>query len=302
MLERFGNELAAAGASGNTVANYRSQLKGCTRWLAQRRGGEDSCVATLADLDEYRRNLAERCRPATVNLFVYAARAFGRWAVKQGLAATDPAAGLRCQAEGPEPVPRWLTGEEQRRLVHAVQREAAAGNTEHGRQRAVRDMAVLLLMLHAGLRVGEVVALRWEDVELSARRGRVTVRAGKGGKCRQVPLNAEVRRALLWYLEVRGQDPGPVFPGAGGGGLTTRAVTGMVSRYARAAGVAANPNVLRHTFCHELVERGGVALDSVAILVGHTTLDGRPNVRTTMRYAVPRERELERAVESIEWH
>ncbi len=61
------------------------------------------------------------------------------------------------------------------------------------------------------------------------------------------------------------------------------------------------PHQLRHTFCHELGERGKVPLDRVALLAGHTTASGRPRLETTVRYTTPSQEELERAVVAIEW-
>jgi len=63
-------------------------------------------------------------------------------------------------------------------------------------------VAVLTVLAETGLRVGELCALTTADVELRPRKGRV-VREGKGGRYREVPLNAEARRALRAYLEVR---------------------------------------------------------------------------------------------------
>jgi site-specific recombinase XerD len=59
------------------------------------------------------------------------------------------------------------------------------------------------LLLQTGLRVSEVAALTQEDVKLGARTGQVTVRAGKGLKFRQLPLNATARRALQNYRETQ---------------------------------------------------------------------------------------------------
>ena len=100
---------------------------------------------------------------------------------------------------------------------------------------------------------------------------------------------------------MRGLGAGPLFPGDNGGRLTARAAEAAVSRLARAAGLTVTPHQLRHTFCHELVERGKVPLDRVALLAGHTTASGRPRVETTVRYTTPSQEELERAVGAIEW-
>ena len=74
----------------------------------------------------------------------------------------------------------------------------AAEASPHGL--ALRNTALLQLMLQTGLRVGEVAALRQEDVTIRERSGAVRVRAGKGMKAREVPLNQTARKALDAYL------------------------------------------------------------------------------------------------------
>jgi integrase len=63
--------------------------------------------------------------------------------------------------------------------------------TDRWRWQAIRDQAMICLMIYAGLREGEVVALDVEDVEIGKRKGTVTVRRGKGDKSRLIPLNKE---------------------------------------------------------------------------------------------------------------
>jgi site-specific recombinase XerC len=57
-------------------------------------------------------------------------------------------------------------------------------------------------LLHTGLRVSEVVGLRLSDVEMSKRKGSLTVR-GKGTEQREVPLNMDARKALQQWLKVQ---------------------------------------------------------------------------------------------------
>ena len=58
-------------------------------------------------------------------------------------------------------------------------------------------MAAVKLMLNAGLRIAELCAIVWKDIRLGDRQGTLTVRKGKGGKRRQIPLNKDARQALL---------------------------------------------------------------------------------------------------------
>jgi site-specific recombinase XerC len=57
------------------------------------------------------------------------------------------------------------------------------------------------MLLFTGLRLAELVALDVDDVRVSARKGLVVVRSGKGDAYREVPLNALVRQVLEEWLE-----------------------------------------------------------------------------------------------------
>jgi len=146
------------------------------------------------------------------------------------------------------------------------------------------------------MRVSELCALDINDMVLNERSGSVVVRYGKGGKRREIPLNATVRRALKAWLEVRGSSPGPLFTSRRGGGITPRGVEYLITRYAydaRLEGVT--PHTLRHTFCKQLVD-AGESLDRVAVLTGHASLKN-----TTARYTRPTAKDLEVAVGRLEW-
>ena len=298
-LSLFRNNLNAAGRSPRTITAY---LQAITRALSAMELSDDGWAAvTPIDLAEWRRQRAAIAKPATVNLEVDALRQFYRWAMGEGVLTADPTTRLRHLPEGQVLAPKWLSRQDQHRLLRALQRSEQGANTERRRVLAARDAALISLMLHAGLRVSEAVGLDTSDVALSERRGAVTVRFGKGGKRREVPLNRDAREAVAKWLRSRGPGEGPLFPGDKGGRLTARSTEAVVSRFAEAAGLSVTPHQLRHTFCHELVERGKVPLDRVALLAGHTTASGRPRVETTVRYTTPSQEELERAVQTIEW-
>jgi site-specific recombinase XerD len=151
------------------------------------------------------------------------------------------------------------------------------------------------LLLNTGLRVQELCNLTWKDVLITERKGTLTVRRGKGNKRRQVPLNADARKALenLGYAQKAGQE-GPVFQGQRGP-LTPRGVQSMLAAYTgilAGPGATLSPHVLRHTFCKNLVD-AGVDLPRIATLAGHETLE------TTRRYCEPSAQDLENAVALI---
>lgn len=142
----------------------------------------------------------------------------------------------------------------------------------------------LVTALKTGLRVGELLALKWEDVDLVA--GRLVVRrtlwhalegTPKGGRSREVPLSDDAVATLQAHRHLRGPY---VFCEVDGRRLNHNRVKAVVPRTCARAGLAKRLTThdLRHTFASHLVMRG-VALKAVQELLGHATID------MTMRYA-----------------
>jgi site-specific recombinase XerD len=144
-----------------------------------------------------------------------------------------------------------------------------------------RDLAIIQMLLGAGLRISEAAALKVGDVQIGKRTGKVRVRHGKGTKARTIPLSLQVRQALQLYLEARqGEDEEQLFLGQRGP-LTEWGIHGVVKKYAyrtRLDDVTAHS--LRHSSAKNLVD-AGVSLDQVAALLGHESLD------TTRIYTQP---------------
>src|SRR5207253_10834426 len=103
-----------------------------------------------------------------------------QWAITTGRRADSPVASVKDVREEPRR-PRWFVKRDLDRLLREL--EAAAKPSVR-----VRDRALLLLLRHTGLRVGELVSLRLRDVALSDRKVSLRV-VGTGAKERSIPLN-----------------------------------------------------------------------------------------------------------------
>ncbi|SHJ64823.1 integrase/recombinase XerC [Desulfofundulus thermosubterraneus DSM 16057] len=274
--------LKSRNCSWRTVTAYTGALRSFIKWLEETTGCPfDPASVTPLDVADYRRHLLNRNRkPATINLHLDALSSFFSWAATSGMTTSNPAEGVRRVPEQ-RGAPRWLTRQELGALMRAVQKYGIS-----------RDRALLAVLLHTGLRISEAVSLHVGDVVIRERSGWVTVREGKGGKRREVPLNVTARRVIQEWLNVH---PGGdwLFPGRKGH-MTARAAEKILEKYARLAGVEVTPHQLRHTFCKMLVD-AGESLDRVAVLAGHA------NLNTTARYTRPSVKDLERAVEKLAW-
>jgi integrase/recombinase XerD len=157
----------------------------------------------------------------------------------------------------------------EREVGEMLEQTAVAARSAGGL--ALRDHAILELLYGGGLRVGEICALREEDVHLDT--ARVQVR-GKGDKERIVPLGRSAVEALERYLKLGrpkllrgGARSGALFLSVRGKALTRQWVWEMV----RSTNRGASPHKLRHSCATHMVEHGA-DLRTVQVFLGHADI------------------------------
>lgn len=254
LLEDYETYLAAA--SPSTWAKTGSRL----RWWHERLGGLPARSLTPGAVEGALLELRKDRQEATVAGYLTILRAALRRAVRDGQIASDPTSRLSVSYGYPERHVTWSDDE--------LGRTCAA---------APPWCSSLLAFLRAsGLRVGDALALRWDQVD----GGRLRLRQGKTGEPLDVPLSSRAV-AVLDALERNGD---LVFPGQRGG---VRAYN-RVLRVVQAAMRAADPPVtgktihdLRRTWAVELLE-AGTSLELIAALLGQRT------TRVAGRYAKAR--------------
>jgi integrase/recombinase XerC len=167
-------------------------------------------------------------------------------------------------------LPKPIAASAARRMIDADERA--------GEERApwvlARDAAVLALLYGCGLRIAEALSLARREAPVGAV-DRIEV-TGKGGKRRQAPVIAAVRRSVADYLALCPWPlaaDGPLFVGVKGGPLNPRIVQAAVARMRGGLGLtdAATPHALRHSFATHLLARGG-DLRTIQELLGHASL------------------------------
>jgi integrase/recombinase XerC len=247
-------------SSAHTVDAYRRDLQALADW-AHSQGIADASALQAAQLrafvaDEHRRGLA----PKSLQRRLSACRSFYQWLLRHGRIPANPAASLRAP-KAARKLPQVLDVDEAVQLVE-VPTDAPLGQ---------RDRALLELLYSSGLRVSELCALRWHDLDLDE--GQVTV-LGKGSKQRVVPVGSHARAALAaWRAEQGAKADAPVFPGRGGKPISPRAVQLRLRQIAQRQGLfkRVHPHLLRHTFASHVLESSG-DLRGVQELLGHADL------------------------------
>ena len=270
----------------DTRRAYLSRVRGYLAWLAAADVDGDPLADPAARdgaVRDYRAHLqtVAKRKPATITTTL---AALGDFYTRSGLGTPNAA-----RLDLPKRAPRGLDARDSVRWLRTVERWLSP-----------RDRVVALLPYYAGLRLGEVVALDVDDVQLSARKGVITVRSGKNRKYREVPVHAGLHEHLkLWINDER-----PDWPGADGPALllnqrgerlSDRGAHDILLAIAEEAAITADftgGHVLRHTFGTRLV-REGHDIVLVADLMGDARLE------TTRAYSLPTDADREVAINSI---
>lgn len=209
-------------------------------------------------------------KPATAARRLSALRQFFRFLLQDGIRRDDPAA-LLDAPKRTRPLPKLLSEDEVDRLLQEarVLRDDPA--------EAARLTALLEVLYASGLRVSELVSLRWPPFGDDPR---FLVIRGKGGKERLVPLSEPARQAIEDYAGWRGDfitgKGSPwLFPSRGESGHLTRQRFGQLLKdLAVAAAIdpaKVSPHVLRHAFASHLLAHGA-DLRAVQKMLGHADI------------------------------
>ncbi|HEX2195666.1 MAG TPA: tyrosine recombinase [Actinomycetota bacterium] len=277
------------GLSENSVMAYRRDLAKWTAYCAQKDmapadARPDDVTEFLGRLRKGRFPATSPLAPSSVARTLVSVRAFYRFLVREAGLEADPTARVGAPAR-PRSIPKAISLEQVERLIDSPPRDLL------GR----RDTAMLEVLYGAGLRISELIALDVDDVDLDE--GVVTVRSGKGGKGRLVPLGSAARRALDEYLvktrpELLRRAAGrggaaALFLNSRGGRLGRQGCWKVLKQHARTAGLEriVSPHTLRHSFATHMLD-AGADIRVVQELLGHSSL------ATTQVYTLVSDRHL----------
>jgi integrase/recombinase XerD len=313
-VERFLGYLTSIEKSPNTVKAYAHDLKawftyltghdldwqvvtvedvaGFVAWLRLPPAGREGKVAVLPSVEHH-------CSAASVNRKLAALTSFCEFHARRGvelagLLVTMQPVGRRGagSATSYKPFLHHVTkSDPQRRRViklkasrprpkvlTAVQAQTILDACEH-----LRDRLLFALLLDCGVRIGEALGLRHEDLEIAERTVTVTPRSNdnraraKAGISRIIPASAELMRLYADYLnrEYGALDSDYVFVNLWaqphGRPLTYAAVYDLVLRLRKRTGIDFEPHQYRHTYATWLLRRGA-GMESVKALLGHASI------------------------------
>ncbi|MBU0609073.1 MAG: tyrosine-type recombinase/integrase [Armatimonadetes bacterium] len=246
-----------------TLAAYVCDITSLSTWLQANRPGLALGGVGHEDLRGFLQGLGNLSN-ATVARRINGLRAFYRYLAETGGITEDPTLRIRAPRVS-KGIVSYVTDNDLRRMLATC--------------RDVQERAILGTLAHAGLRRGELVALTVDDVDLDERR--LTIREGKGGKSRVVPIVEELATVLNSYLMLRPAGcPQALFLNRVGKQLPQTSLQRAFQRWVRDAGLQARGYSL-HSLRHGAATRwlrAGLNIRDVQVLLGHESIE------TTARY------------------
>ncbi len=264
--------------SRHTLSAYSADLNHLVDHLSKR-GVNSWGQVDRETLASYFRDAARSLKPSTRARRLAAIRSFFRYLEEREGLGRNPAENLAFP-KLPESLPKVLAPEQVEAMLRAPDVRTPLG---------LRDKAMLELLYATGIRVTELVELRFSQLNLEA--GFLVVH-GKGDKGRLVPMGEWAVEAVASYLAsgrpklVKRGDSGVIFVNASGKPLSRQGVWKIVKKYAVMAGIPkeVSPHVIRHSFATHLLENGA-DLRALQVMLGHA------DISTTQIYTfVARER------------
>jgi integrase/recombinase XerC len=265
LIESFLGHLAhERRLSEQTLIAYRRDLERLNAWLSE----AGSLAIEKLDEQAVRQYLAWRHRRGasgkTLQRELSSLRSLYRWLLREGLAGSNPAVGVRAP-KSPRRLPATLDADQLCSLLdHPADDDLLT----------IRDQAMIELFYSSGLRLAELVSVNVGDIDMAE--GELGV-LGKGSKTRRVPVGIKAREAVQRWMRVRANlaaagEPA-LFVSSRGTRINPRTVEVRIARWARVQGATRDlhPHLLRHSFATHLLESSG-DLRAVQELLGHADI------------------------------
>lgn len=265
MIFSFAEWLRDQGKSANTIKTY-------TGVLSQFCDQTQKILMEIhsVDVQGYLDNL-ENCKksPGTIEKHYIALNVFFKFLGKPQVMLSVE----RKVKEHKLEVPETLSLNEQQILLRDIEAE---GN--------LRNIAIVYLLLHTGIRVSELCDLNGRDVIMETERNYILVRNAKGEIDRSVPLTISAIQHVQNYLFSLKEKADPLFISSYNQRITPRSVQYILKKY------NVHPHKLRHTFCQRLVDNG-IDIQTISKLAGHKDLN------VTKRYLKEKSLDLANAID-----
>lgn len=263
-IKMFSDAMLKDGKRTNTITTYSRNAELFVEWLESITGEKFNGKITGMDVTEYTRYLSDTKKQSlnSIKAKLTALQKFAEYLTESGYM---PPIKVEQKKGTAEPNVEVLEKNELYKFLRYTI------NTENK-----LNIAVVMLLLNTGIRESEICNLELSDIEITERKGTMTIRSGKGNKYRQIPLNKDARNAILDYIEncrpVDGESE-KVFIGQRGA-LTRSAIYKIVNKLGeKAIGKNVYPHMLRHQCFTAMAKNPDVDLKTISAIAGHSSTE-----------------------------
>ncbi|MGM0865220.1 MAG: tyrosine-type recombinase/integrase [Bacillota bacterium] len=263
-IDQFLTWLEHEGKSSNTISTYQQELKKYEKWLQDY--NQELVDINQRDVQKYILFLEQKGKsPITTDKVLGVIRTFAKY-----LKRPDITFDIKIKQ-----------GNKKDEIETLSKKECEALLSEVRESENERNIAIVYMLLHTGIRVSELCALNIFDIDFRTKQVNVL---DTHGDRRIIPLSEELIEYLSFYMDAI-QPKEAVFVSRNNERLTERSVQYMLKKF------HINAQKLRHTFCQHLIDQGA-SLEVVSKLAGHR------DINVTKRYAKSRvpETEFENAI------
>jgi integrase/recombinase XerD len=244
--------------SHNTLSAYKTDLTLFSDYLQK-----DLKLAEKQDVIHYIEN--KNLSTSSANRFISTLRNFYKFLIQAKMIKISPLENITL-AKLEKKLPDILTIQEIDKLLEVIDITTILGK---------RDRAMIELMYSCGLRVSEIISLKYFDIKLED--GFLTI-FGKGAKERIMPMSDVANNLLRDYLDnsrgfLASGKSDSFFLSKRGRAMSRQNFFYMIKNYVLLAGIQKNisPHSLRHAFATHLVQNGA-DLRSVQLMLGHSDI------------------------------
>ena len=252
--------LIEKGLSKNTALAYRTDLNTYLKFLEEKKINYETI--THLEITDFLWHLQQSgSKPTSVYRMIESIRQFYKFLVAENFIKTDPTINLTGN-KLPEALPDILTNEEVTKLLNSV---SESDNL------SIRNRAMLELLYATGLRVSELISLKFSNIDIEECYVKIF---GKGNKERLVPFGQKAQLYLKRYLRIRKNTKSEfIFLTRLNKPISRIEFWRQLKQIALKAGIMKNitPHTLRHSFATHLLT-GGADIRFVQEMLGHSSI------------------------------
>lgn len=287
-LDEFTTYLMSIDKSDSTIKTYIEHVQAFAKWFEETNGiNFDPIVVTEIDIRDMRSYLqgTRHLKETTINLRLASLKSYFEFLEGEKYIKNNPAKAIKKIKIQSPAAPKSLDEQTYRALRRHIYR---GGNKAH--------IAMFEIFTRCGVRNLELINIRIADIDITERKGNLKV-IGKQNKVRYIPLHRDVRDAINNWMTIRKNiktEYDNLFISERKTPYTRSGIWKIFKKYCAQIGITdVTIHSFRHYFCRTLL-KNGVDISIVAQLAGHAS-----GYVTAQVYTIPRQEELEAAIETL---